>query len=115
MTIVSKNQALSHYTWGNACDGWNLVADTRLSVKWEKMPPGTTEVLHYHQQAQQFFFILKGEAEFEIEQKKFVLKEQEGIHILPMEKHRVRNSTNKDLEFIVCSQPSTQGDRYNLE
>jgi len=115
MKIVSKQQALSHYVWGNACDGWNLVADTQLSVKLEKMPPGTDEGLHYHQQAQQFFFILKGEAEFEIEEKRIVLKEQEGIQILPMEKHRVRNSSAKDLEFILCSQPSTQGDRYNLE
>lgn len=115
MKKVSQIQPLSHYCWGNACDGWNLVADTRLSVKLEKMPPGTGEILHYHQQAQQFFFILKGEAEFEIEEKKIVLNEQEGIQILPMEKHMVRNSTAKDLEFIVCSQPSTQGDRYNLE
>jgi mannose-6-phosphate isomerase-like protein (cupin superfamily) len=115
MMVVSKNQPLSHYIWGNACDGWNLVADTRLSVKLERMPPGTEESLHYHQQAQQFFFIVRGEAEFEIEEKKVVLKEQEGIQILPMEKHLVRNRTKNDLEFIVCSQPSTQGDRHNLE
>jgi mannose-6-phosphate isomerase-like protein (cupin superfamily) len=115
MRTVSRNQALSHYIWGNACEGWNLVSESSLSVKLEKMPPGTEEDLHYHQQARQFFFILKGEAEFEIEEKKMVLREQEGIYILPMEKHRVRNASENELEFILCSQPTILGDRYNLK
>src|ERR1043165_7849296 len=65
--VVSKYQSLKHYKWGNDCDGWNLVDETSLSVKQERMPAGASEAKHYHANAQQFFFILKGKATFETE------------------------------------------------
>ena len=114
MNTVSKQNALMHYQWGNHCDGWNLVDESTLSVKLESMPGGTEEVLHYHQHAQQFFFILKGEAAFEIEGKIVLVHEHEGIHIKPKQKHRIMNSSDASLEFILCSQPSAQHDRYNI-
>jgi mannose-6-phosphate isomerase-like protein (cupin superfamily) len=57
-----RRAAAEHYTWGDRCDGWHLVKDERLSVIEEQMPPGTSEVLHYHGQSQQFLFVLSGEA-----------------------------------------------------
>lgn len=78
------------------------------------MPAGTAEQLHYHAKAQQFFFILKGVASFEIEGEMIDVKEQEGLHIKAGLKHRILNNTNSDLEFILSSQPSTAGDRINL-
>lgn len=114
MIRVSRDQPLHHYQWGEACDGWNLVDEQGLSVKQERMPAGTSEALHYHQHAQQFFFILKGEATFEIDNDTIILQEQEGIHIKAGCKHRIINRTSSDLEFILSSQPSTTGDRINL-
>ena len=111
---VSIQQSLNHYQWGNACDGWNLVEENTLSVKQERMPAGTAEQLHYHAKAQQFFFILKGVASFEVEGEIIEVKEQEGLHIKAGSKHRILNNTNNDLEFILASQPSTAGDRINL-
>ena len=67
MKPVSKYQPLQQYTWGDQCEGWNLVDTVSLSVKQERMPAGSTEIRHYHQAAQQFFFILSGKAAFEIE------------------------------------------------
>ncbi|MES2005079.1 MAG: cupin domain-containing protein [Bacteroidota bacterium] len=111
---VSIQNPLTHYQWGNACDGWNFVEETALSVKQERMPAGTAEALHYHQQAQQFFFILKGNATFEIDGALLILNEQEGIHIKAGQQHRIINHTSADLEFILTSQPSAEGDRYNV-
>ena len=78
------------------------------------MPAGTAEDLHYHIRSQQFFFILKGVATFEIEGAMVEVKTQEGIHIKAGLKHRILNQTTSDLEFILSSQPSTAGDRINL-
>jgi mannose-6-phosphate isomerase-like protein (cupin superfamily) len=66
MNTVSRDYPLKHYNWGEGCDGWNLVDEYTLSVKQERMPPHTAEQLHFHRQARQFFFILKGEAVFEV-------------------------------------------------
>ena len=112
--MVSKHNSLKHYQWGNNCDGWNFVDDNSLSVKQERMPPNTEEQLHYHQNAQQFFFILKGTATFEIDGTTTAVNENEGICIHPMAKHKIMNRANADLEFILTSQPSTINDRHNL-
>ncbi|NCI47654.1 cupin domain-containing protein [Sediminibacterium soli] len=114
MITVSKDQPLKHYQWGNGCDGWNFVDSPALSVKQERMPAGTAEALHYHRHAQQFFFLLKGEASFEVEEKHILVKENEGLHIEPGTKHRIINHTQTDIEFILASQPSAAGDRYNI-
>jgi mannose-6-phosphate isomerase-like protein (cupin superfamily) len=80
--IKSKNNS-EHYIWGNNCDSWVLKASANLSVKQEIMPSGTSERLHFHENAEQFFYILKGEAVFYSNQEKFSLKTGESISILP--------------------------------
>lgn len=115
MNTVSKYHPLKHYTWGKDCDGWNLVDSETLSVKQERMPAYTAEALHYHKRAQQFFFILKGEALFEIEGERRTVRKGEGIGIAPGQKHRIINGTEETLEFILCSEPNTANDRYNIE
>ena len=113
MQAVSKYNPLGHYVWGNNCDGWNLVDSESLVVKQERMPAGTSEQTHYHQQAQQFFFILSGTATFEIEQSSIQIKAGEGLHIAAGKKHRIVNDSIDNLEFLLCSQPSTANDRIN--
>ncbi len=115
MKVVSKYQPLKHYLWGSDCDGWDLVDEDALSVKQELMPAGTKEVKHYHQSAQQFFYILKGKATFEIEDSTIIINQGEGLHIEAGKKHRILNETGEDLEFVLCSQPSTKNDRINCE
>ncbi|MER3464894.1 MAG: cupin domain-containing protein [Chitinophagaceae bacterium] len=115
MKITSKYQLLKHYKWGNDCDGWTLVDGASLSIKQEQMPASTSEVVHYHQKAAQFFFILEGKAQFEIEDVLVDICEGEGLHIEAGKKHRIINNTNESLEFILCSQPSTNNDRINVE
>ena len=113
MNAVSKHSSLHHYKWGNDCDGWVLLDTDTLSVKQEKMPAQTSEVLHYHEKAQQFFFILKGIATFVVENESFTVHAGEGFLIKPGEKHRIINNTAEDIEFILSSQPSTNKDRFN--
>jgi mannose-6-phosphate isomerase-like protein (cupin superfamily) len=110
---LSKHTALQHYKWGNNCDGWVFVDTETLSVKQECMPANTSEALHYHAKAQQFFFILKGIATFEVEDDIFIAKDNQGFHIPAGKKHRIINNTSDELEFILSSQPSTNNDRFN--
>lgn len=114
MTKVSKYQPLKHYQWGEDCDGWNLVDEPSLSVKQERMPAQTSEVLHFHQYAQQFFYMLKGSAFFEIERERITVNEGEGIQIKKEQKHRIINNTSSAIVFILSSQPSTAGNRINV-
>lgn len=112
-TLKRNKENSEHYTWGDNCSGWHLVKSQELSVIEEKMPPNTQEKMHYHAVAQQFFQILKGMATFEIENEIIHVQQGEGIHIPPKAKHKIRNDQTMDLEFIVISQPTTRGDRFN--
>lgn len=92
-----------------------MVSNDDLSVIRETMPPGSSEQLHYHEKAQQFFYILNGNATFEIDGIVFEAEGGEGIQIMPGSRHRIRNMSSGTLEFLVISQPSTKGDRINCE
>lgn len=78
------------------------------------MPPTTKEALHFHSTAQQFFFVLKGVANFYLEDEKHLIKAQEGLLVLPKQKHFIANETEEELLFLVISQPTTHVDRTTI-
>lgn len=110
--MIKDHLNIPHYKWGNNCHGWLLVQSGQLSIIQEKMPAGTAEQFHYHEHAQQFFFILKGVASFEMDGRTYQVDQGQGIHIPPKCKHRIANHTQRDLEFLVTSQPKSHGDRF---
>jgi len=111
---VSHNTA-EHYTWGDGCDGWHLAKDESLSVIEEQMPAGASEVLHYHERALQFFFILSGEAVMEVDDCNIRMVAREGLSIRPGVPHRIRNESKEPVQFLVISQPPSHGDRVVME
>ena len=113
ITIVNKQNSF-YYLWSNNCDCWNLVDTATLSVKQESMPAGASEQLHFHNQAQQFFFILKGTATFYVEGETATVTAQNGLLILPGQKHIIANEAAGSLDFLVISQPSTNNDRVTM-
>jgi quercetin dioxygenase-like cupin family protein len=112
--MIKNISNVEHYQWGTACDGWRLLGSPSLTVIQERMPPHATETIHYHINAQQFFFILKGSLTFEVEKEVFVVKEGQGFHIVLQTIHKVMNNSEEDVHFLVISEPSTKGDRVNL-
>jgi mannose-6-phosphate isomerase-like protein (cupin superfamily) len=108
-------QAAPHYVWGNGCDGWHLVQTPTLSVIEERMPPGTSEIRHYHRQAHQFFYVLRGSLSVESGETEIALRAGQGVSVLAGEPHQVRNRSASDVEFLVVSQPPSHGDRVAVE
>jgi len=111
---VSRKNA-EHYRWGNDCDGWHLVKDENLSVIEEFIPSGACEVRHYHQKAQQFFYIyiLSGEVMMEVEGRNTLLPAGTGIRVLPGNRHQISNPSSGAARFLVISQPPSHGDRFS--
>lgn len=100
-----------HYTWGAGCDGWHLVNQPGLSVIQERMPPGASEVRHYHQHARQFFYVLSGAATLEVNGTQERLMAGQGQEIAPTTPHQIFNESAEAVEFLVISQPPSHGDR----
>lgn len=106
---------MQHYFWGQHCEGRTLLDEPALSIKQETMPPGTSEQLHYHVKAQQFFFILNGLARFNIEGVPYQVNATEGIHIQAGQVHIIANAGITPLDFLMASQPSVVHDRYLMD
>jgi len=114
MTEKITEENAEHYTWGQACDGWHLLKTDSLNVIKERMPPGTSEQMHYHVHAQQVFYVLSGTATFEVDGKTIEVNAQESLHIPKGAKHRIMNNADEALVFILVSEPRAQNDRINL-
>ncbi|WRU97856.1 cupin domain-containing protein (plasmid) [Priestia filamentosa] len=110
---ISKENA-EHYIWGDKCDGWRLVNQNDLSVIHERMPPNTSEVRHYHTKSRQFFFVLSGTATLEVDGQLENIKPLEGVEVPPYVAHQMMNKSDKDVEFLVVSQPTSKGDRIQV-
>jgi mannose-6-phosphate isomerase-like protein (cupin superfamily) len=113
--MKTSKESSEHYNWGDNCDAWKLLTTDQLSVIEERMPSGTEEILHFHQKAQQFFYVLSGIATFEIEGQNIEVSKHEGIQINPGQHHKIKNLLDQDLTFIIISQPNAHGDRTNIE
>lgn len=111
---TSKSTA-DHYTWGDTCDGWHLLKHDTLSVIQEHMPPGTAEKTHFHHNAIQFFFVLRGTLVIENDGARHELEAGEGLAVQPRVVHQVRNEGPSSAEFIVVSAPPSHGDRVPVE
>ena len=110
---ISMDNA-EHYVWGQNCDGWHLVKRADMSVIQERVPPGSAEVIHYHERARQFFYVLEGEGTLSFGDREIILQKGHGLEIQPMVKHQFKNNSSMDVHFLVISVPSTRGDRVNL-
>jgi mannose-6-phosphate isomerase-like protein (cupin superfamily) len=113
-TQVSDTSTAEHYTWGGICDGWHLLKHPDLSVIQERVPPGSGEIKHYHSQARQYFFVLRGTATLEFSDTSVTFAAGQGVHVPPKTHHRFVNASDEDVLFLVISSPTTAGDRTNV-
>jgi mannose-6-phosphate isomerase-like protein (cupin superfamily) len=111
--VISIENA-EHYVWSDVCDGWHLLKREEISVIQERVPAGGSEVMHYHERASQFFYILEGEGTMSFEDREVILETGQGLEIAPTIGHQFRNHSQADVHFLVISVPSTRGDRINL-
>ena len=112
--MISKETARS-FIWREICDGWTLLDAADLSVIQERMPPGTSELLHVHAGVTQLYFVLDGEAAVDLDHRSEKLRPGEALIIAPSVPHRIRNPSQRPLEFLVISSSRPRLDRENLE
>jgi len=112
--MLTSIENAEHYIWSGNCDGWHLLKRDDISVIQERVPAGGSEVMHYHERARQFFYVLEGEGTMTFEDREIILQKGQGLEILPLTRHQFKNNSQADVHFLVISTPSTRGDRINL-
>ena len=85
-----------------------------MSVIQESVPAGAAEVMHYHNSARQFFYILEGEGIMIFEDHEVTLKKGQGIEIAPQVKHQFKNQSNARCAFSSDLSPIHKRRPYQL-
>lgn len=114
MTKVINLSIAEHFTWGNVCDGWWLKKSGRFTVISETMPKGTSEIKHFHNETEQFFYILEGTLTIEFNDMTYELLHGDSIIILPGIAHRAYNHSAQSVKFLVVSSHDSHQDRIEL-
>lgn len=94
--------------WAPGCFSWHFVEHNDVSIKMEEICPGGSSDAHFHSRSLQFFFILEGEATIDLGKALFELKKHEGIEVPLTQKHRIINSGEENLVFLLLSSPAVQ-------
>lgn len=80
-------------------------------VNWARLGAGKHFASHYHEDMQEVFIILQGEAHLQIGTDRVVLRRGDAIRIDPHEVHRMSNPGTDDVEYVVFGVSSGVGGR----
>lgn len=108
--MIKNMENLQAKEWAHGCFAWEYFSSRELSVKLEKMAPGSKSEPHVHKRSKQVFFIIKGEAHFSLDAEEYTLKPFDGINVLPTQKHWIANASDGELLFLLVSSPRTEED-----
>ncbi|MDY6861678.1 MAG: phosphomannose isomerase type II C-terminal cupin domain [Thermodesulfobacteriota bacterium] len=86
-----------HRPWGS----YRVIAEEKDNkVKKITVYPGKRLSLQRHRHRAEHWYILKGEATVDLDNKKFFLKTSDSIDIPVLSLHRIENPCRDNLEFI---------------
>jgi mannose-6-phosphate isomerase-like protein (cupin superfamily) len=83
-------------------------------VNWCRMEPGKSFRAHYHEDMEEIFIILKGQAKILVNGEEAEMGEREAVVILPREVHEMKNAGGEDLEYLAIGISQGKGGKTIL-
>jgi mannose-6-phosphate isomerase-like protein (cupin superfamily) len=80
--------------------------DARHSVAYVVIPPGKASLLHYHPEAEESYYVLKGRARIILGEEQETIIEGESVLIPSRKPHKIINAGAENLEFIAVCVPA---------
>jgi mannose-6-phosphate isomerase-like protein (cupin superfamily) len=88
-----------------------LQPGTVQMINWARLPVGSSFSAHYHEDMQEVFVIVSGEAEMVVADQAVVLGRGDSIAIDRREIHRMTNRGREDVEYLVVGITGNEGGR----
>ena len=112
MKIMQKDDVLTPAVDTHGVTVYELVGRTSSdpslthSLAHIVIPPGEVSTPHYHPEAEETFFILKGTAQMLIEDETAILLPGQCVRVPPPLWHSISNPGQDDLEFLAICTPA---------
>jgi len=78
----------------------------RHSVGYVVISPKRFSLLHYHPEAEETYYVMKGKGKMLVNGKEYFVNEGDVIFIHPNEQHQIFTDGKENLEFIVICAPA---------
>jgi mannose-6-phosphate isomerase-like protein (cupin superfamily) len=78
-------------------------------INWARLPAGSNFAAHYHEDMQEVFIIVAGEAEMAVSGETMVLGRGDAIAIDAREVHVMSNRGSVDVEYVVVGITGNRG------
>ena len=80
-------------------------------INWSRLPPGKSFAPHYHEDMQEVFIVLEGEARITVGSQEAVLRRGDAVVIDAREIHEMCNLGQTEMEYLAMGISSGQGGR----
>ena len=80
-------------------------------INWARLPVGRHFLAHYHEDMQEVFIVMSGEAEITVGDETVALGRGDSIVIEPREVHSMSNHGQVDMEYLALGITERQGGR----
>ena len=87
----------------------DLQSGTVQMINWARLPAGSSFAAHYHEDMQEMFIIVAGEAEMTVSGETIVLGRGDAIAIEAREIHVMSNRGSADVEYVVVGITGNRG------
>ena len=78
-------------------------------VNWSRLPSGSSFQSHYHEDMLEVFVMLHGPVTMTVDEKDVELSQGDAILIAPGEVHKMKNLSQKDVDYIVFGISAEKG------
>ncbi len=78
-------------------------------LNWARLPVGSSFQLHYHEDMQEVFVLLKGHVEMRVAAESTIMSAGDTVIVAAREPHQMFNRGAEDAEYIVFGISSGQG------
>lgn len=78
------------------------------------LKPGEALEGHYHQQVEETFYVLQGQAAFSVNDQKLIVGPGTALRMEPEEGHAIRNAGQDDLKMVFIKWPYLPEDKVSL-
>jgi len=86
-----------------------LQSGTVQMINWARLAAGNSFSAHYHEDMQEIFIIVAGEAEMVVAGQVLVLRRGDTIAVDRREVHRMTNRGKEDVEYVVVGITGNEG------
>jgi mannose-6-phosphate isomerase-like protein (cupin superfamily) len=87
----------------------------KQSLAEATLPPGSSTQRHYHRLSEEFYFILEGQAEMEIDEHLSLVNPGDAILIPPGAWHQIKAHTDTPVRLLCCCAPPYSHDDTYFE